>query len=62
MNLELLNVEYGTSIVENYPQSIIAWNLDEHCLLILENYMTFEGHTASINLTNLLDKWYFVLV
>lgn len=36
----------------------MAWNLDGHYLLLLANYMTFQGHTEGINLANISDKLY----
>lgn len=56
-----LVLEYVTSISEIYPQSNMAWNPDAHHLLILANYMTFQGHMEGIHLANISDKWYFVL-
>lgn len=53
-------LEYGTSVTETYPQSITAWNLDAHYILILANYMTFDDHTEGINLAIISDKCYLV--
>lgn len=37
--------EYGTSVTETYSQSITAWNVDAHDILIPANYMAFDDHT-----------------